>query len=249
MFGLVGGVINTISLFGGWGAVAEAADGTIEAGSNVKKWFDEQEKERLADLYAEFSLNRSLPDLSLSHVQAAYKAVPGICNLSWTEVSARFEVEPDDPGISWNVRNSEDGWRGWIGFKQDGNMFSLIEQFKNDNTAVITFAQLADDYWLIFQSIAEKNSNDSSPCILTYASQVWKPDGLAEIFLGASQSKLETAADQYLNELVAVVRSDWEVVVSPKSITDELQSLVALRDAGQLSDEEFLAAKKKIIET
>lgn len=249
MFGLIGGVINTISTFGAWGAVTGAAEGTIEAGSNVKKWFNEQEKERLAGLYAEFSRNRSLPDLSLSHVQAAYKAVPGICSLSWTEVSARFEVEPDDPGISWNVRSSEDGWRGWIGFMQEDDTFSLIEQFKNDNTAVITFAQLVDDYWLIFQSIAERNSGDSSPCMLTYASEVWKPNGLAEMFFGGTQSKFETIADQYLNGMVAAVRSDWEIAVSPKSITAELESLVVLRDAGQLSEEEFLAAKKKIIET
>jgi hypothetical protein len=247
MFGLVGGVINAVSFLGLWGAVSDAAEGTVEAGSSVKKWFDEQETERLSALYSEFVKNRDLPDLSLSHIQAVRITTPGVCNISWTEISTKLGVEPDDPTFDWHDRTSSDGGRGWIGFMQQQNVFGLYEQYRDLNKAVITFAQLVDDYWLVFQSIAERNNNDSSPCMLTYTSEIWKPDGIGEIFFGASQSKLEPLAEQFLNEMVAAVRSEYEIIATSTSVVSDLESLVSLREAGQLSDDEFLAAKKKII--
>lgn len=247
MLELIGGVVKAISFFGAWGLVNDAVEGTVDAGASAKNWLNKQEVERLNDLFASVSSNRRLPDLSATHDQAVTKAVPGICNLSWTEISDKFCVKPEDETFSWHTHDPVDGGHGWIGFKQEEGVIHLHQQFSLTDKAAITSGFLANDYWFVFKAIAERNRNDSSPCMLTYSVEVWNPKGIGELFFGTSIDKLEAAAEQLLGDVISEIRSEFEIVENPKSITAEIEALVKLREAGHLSDEEFQAAKEKII--
>jgi hypothetical protein len=48
--------------------------------------------------------------------------------------------------------------------------------------------------------------------------------------------------------MVSTVGDRVPTVVRPKSLASELQELAALRDMGVLSEEEFLKAKKKLLD-
>lgn len=248
MLELIVGAFRAISFFGAWGVVNDAVEGTIDAGSSAKNWLDEQEVNRLATVFANISSNRRLPDLSASHDQAVQKSVPGICNLSWLEVADKFCVKPEDSTFSWHKHDPVDGGHGWIGFKQEENIIHLHQQFSLSDKAAVTSGFLANDYWFVFKAIAARNRNDSSPCMLTYSVEVWKPKGIGELFFGTSNDKLEDAAEVFLSDVISEIRSEFEIVETPKTIAAEIEALVKLRDSGHLSEEEFQAAKRKIIE-
>jgi hypothetical protein len=250
MLELIGGIVNAINFFGLWGVAGEAVDKTVEAGSSVKSALNEEQQKKIDLAYAEFCNLPRLPDLEETHILTADIATPGVCNLSWPQTVEKFLADPsgslDD--VKWRARSTSFGGKGWIGFAQEREVFTLFEQYVTINAAVMTVAQSVEEYFLVFQATAERNLNDSSPCMLTYTAKAWKPSKLLQIFFGSSEAKLEEVAENGLRDFVNAMRPEFELTNMKNSIASELDTLARLVDSGQLSTEEYEIAKRKILE-
>lgn len=250
MLELIGGIVNAMSFFGLWGVAGEAVDKTIDAGSSVKNSLNEEQQKKIEFAFKEFCKFSQLPDLEATHILAAEFSTPGVCNLSWSETVERFSADPTGSidNVKWRIRSNSDGGSGWIGFGQEREVFTLFEQYRTTNCGVMTIAQSVEDYFLVFKALAERNLNDSSPCMLTYSATAWKPSKLMEIFFGASETKLEEAAENGLRDFVNAMRPEFELTNTPNSITAELDALSRLLESGQLTKEEFEIAKRKVLD-
>ena len=250
IFGLIFKTMNSLQALGfnPWGGVGRAVDGAISAGSTAKKWADSQRDSLFDEKFSSFCNLQSLPDLSVSHISESKHVRPGTCHATWTDLVALVLARPEDEVELVRSRDSHEG-EGWIGFGHAEEVFILFEGYTTQTSLVLSQALYFDEYWIVFKSTAERGSQDNSPCKLTYSAEAFRPNRLMDIFLGVSDSSLEDMTITMLDDCIMSVRDIFETSGQLSiSLSDEIQKLADLLKDGLITQQEFDAAKRKLIE-
>jgi hypothetical protein len=237
-----------------WSGVRHVAD----AGVDAKNEYEERKDQKFLALQNELDGMTRVPDMALTHELVHRIEQKSRCVIDWKEAVEGLSstaIFTDENGVvDPKARKSSSGL-GWInGEYFDDKNALLIESFVRGNIAYLVLGVKAQyEIWYVSRAeLIRSPKGDEYPCELLYVSEGWRPlnPSWGGVFLSPGDDKIKEVTQIAFNEALSVFSNVFESINSIDSdVAQDLQNLIKMKTDGMISEQEFVAAKAKLLGT
>ena len=235
-----------------WHPVAKV----VTTGISAKEGYDKRRQQEIDEISAALRAMGGLVGFDTTHEVVEALELPGRSSIIWTDAydalssSAVFEDEEGRIAPSAKQLPKADGWMS-VDYQDD--VWMVVESrvaATNVATLRIGYRNTEDDWIVSSAMLSRHEMGDSYPCRISYSGRLWRPKqrSLVSMVFGSSEQRLVEGLETIFAENVAFFSSIFDSTeMSNDQLTAQLAQLIQMRQAGDLTEDEFVAAKAKLL--